>query len=277
MQLQKNSTKITDRQHLVLTEAYAVVSHPPMASSATCGSSRGERYDNMFFTKFFLAWTWLLKIISPRQNRNVSRISCPESHGLRDFRTFWSTGWLVYPCDTLFVTIPRSCSRMTATELLVPAQKQSTSAVLNSLKLAAMSSTSFIFLLPFKFIYVRVVPCSRWSEMTESLRFHVELAHTAQSPTEFRMLNGAKIILEATIILTMIIVGLMHQIIFAYHTFIANSTKTKFTSYDSRDVGASPIHVGQSLQEDETNVPKLMALFGINLIMSRDVRRSSCS
>ena len=55
----------------------------------------------------------------------------------------------------------------------------------------AVSSSSFIYLTSFKFIYIRVVQCSRWSEMTESLRFHVQLAHAAQSPTEFRMLNGA--------------------------------------------------------------------------------------
>eukprot|EP00607_Mallomonas_marina_P009047 CAMPEP_0182417848 /NCGR_PEP_ID=MMETSP1167-20130531/2287_1 /TAXON_ID=2988 /ORGANISM="Mallomonas Sp, Strain CCMP3275" /LENGTH=350 /DNA_ID=CAMNT_0024591657 /DNA_START=200 /DNA_END=1249 /DNA_ORIENTATION=- len=34
------------------------------------------------------------------------------------------------------------------------------------------------------------VNCSRWSELTESLRFHVLLAEEARAPTEFRLLNG---------------------------------------------------------------------------------------
>ena len=34
-----------------------------------------------------------------------------------------------------------------------------------------------------------MVPCSRWAELTQSLRFHAELAHYGSVPTEFRMLN----------------------------------------------------------------------------------------
>lgn len=44
--------------------------------------------------------------------------------------------------------------------------------------------------LSFLLIRTRVVPCPRWTELTESLRFHVGLAHAAYAPTEFRMLNG---------------------------------------------------------------------------------------
>ena len=38
---------------------------------------------------------------------------------------------------------------------------------------------------------VRLVNCSRWSELTEAMRFHADLAKVAQAPTEFRLLNGA--------------------------------------------------------------------------------------
>eukprot|EP01041_Mallomonas_annulata_P017714 gene17714-36298_t len=36
----------------------------------------------------------------------------------------------------------------------------------------------------------RFVKCSRWTELTESLKFHVALAEAARAPTEFRMLNN---------------------------------------------------------------------------------------
>ena len=36
----------------------------------------------------------------------------------------------------------------------------------------------------------RLVKCSRWAELTETLKFHVNTAHIAGGPTEFRMLNG---------------------------------------------------------------------------------------
>lgn len=38
--------------------------------------------------------------------------------------------------------------------------------------------------------FVRVVCCTRWSELTETLRFHINAAHSAGAPTEFRLLNG---------------------------------------------------------------------------------------
>jgi hypothetical protein len=34
-----------------------------------------------------------------------------------------------------------------------------------------------------------MVTCSRWAELAECLQFHAELAHAAQAPTEFRLLN----------------------------------------------------------------------------------------
>lgn len=37
----------------------------------------------------------------------------------------------------------------------------------------------------------KVIPCSRWTELTESLRFHAGLANAAKAITEFRLLNGA--------------------------------------------------------------------------------------
>jgi hypothetical protein len=40
----------------------------------------------------------------------------------------------------------------------------------------------------------RFVPCSRWAELTTSLRFHAQFAHQAQLPTEFRLLNVSEVI-----------------------------------------------------------------------------------
>jgi hypothetical protein len=40
------------------------------------------------------------------------------------------------------------------------------------------------------FLY-RVISCSRWQELVDSMRFHVGLAHAANAATEFRLLNGA--------------------------------------------------------------------------------------
>eukprot|EP00596_Hydrurales_sp_CCMP1899_P002650 CAMPEP_0119044152 /NCGR_PEP_ID=MMETSP1177-20130426/29073_1 /TAXON_ID=2985 /ORGANISM="Ochromonas sp, Strain CCMP1899" /LENGTH=258 /DNA_ID=CAMNT_0007013745 /DNA_START=18 /DNA_END=791 /DNA_ORIENTATION=+ len=37
----------------------------------------------------------------------------------------------------------------------------------------------------------KVVDCTRWAELTDTLKFHINLANKAQAPTEFRMLNGA--------------------------------------------------------------------------------------
>jgi hypothetical protein len=37
----------------------------------------------------------------------------------------------------------------------------------------------------------KLVSCTRWSELTETLKFHVGLAQIAGAPTEFRLLNGA--------------------------------------------------------------------------------------
>lgn len=37
----------------------------------------------------------------------------------------------------------------------------------------------------------KLVPCSRWAEVTDALRFHAGLAEAVGIPTEFRLLNGA--------------------------------------------------------------------------------------
>lgn len=37
----------------------------------------------------------------------------------------------------------------------------------------------------------KVVSCTRWSELTDALHFHIELAEACQAPSEFRLLNGA--------------------------------------------------------------------------------------
>mmetsp|Transcript_4758 Transcript_4758/g.4898 ORF Transcript_4758/g.4898 Transcript_4758/m.4898 type:complete len:304 (+) Transcript_4758:111-1022(+) len=37
----------------------------------------------------------------------------------------------------------------------------------------------------------RYIACSRWAELTDSLRFHAALAEAARAPTEFRLLNNA--------------------------------------------------------------------------------------
>jgi len=36
-----------------------------------------------------------------------------------------------------------------------------------------------------------VVQCSRWTELTDALRFHVDFAKAASIPTEFRLLNSS--------------------------------------------------------------------------------------
>lgn len=36
----------------------------------------------------------------------------------------------------------------------------------------------------------RLIQCSRWSELTDSMKFHATLAEYARSPTEFRLLNS---------------------------------------------------------------------------------------
>lgn len=38
---------------------------------------------------------------------------------------------------------------------------------------------------------IRLVQCSRWAEVADSLRFHAGLADAVALPTEFRLLNGA--------------------------------------------------------------------------------------
>lgn len=37
----------------------------------------------------------------------------------------------------------------------------------------------------------KIISCTRWAELSDSLKFHATLAETAQVPTEFRLLNGA--------------------------------------------------------------------------------------
>jgi len=39
-------------------------------------------------------------------------------------------------------------------------------------------------------IFIRMTTCSRWTELTETLRFLAHLASSSNSPTEFRFLNG---------------------------------------------------------------------------------------
>eukprot|EP01032_Pedospumella_encystans_P030262 gene30262-34154_t len=36
-----------------------------------------------------------------------------------------------------------------------------------------------------------MIKCSRWTELTEALKFHVNFARHAAAPSEFRLLNGA--------------------------------------------------------------------------------------
>ena len=36
-----------------------------------------------------------------------------------------------------------------------------------------------------------MISCSRWTELTEALKFHVNFARQASAPSEFRLLNGA--------------------------------------------------------------------------------------
>lgn len=41
----------------------------------------------------------------------------------------------------------------------------------------------------------KLIKCSRWSELVESLHFHCNLAEAASAPTEFRLLNNAEPVL----------------------------------------------------------------------------------
>lgn len=36
----------------------------------------------------------------------------------------------------------------------------------------------------------KLIACSRWKEMGETLKFHIGVAQSAMAPTEFRLLNG---------------------------------------------------------------------------------------
>lgn len=44
----------------------------------------------------------------------------------------------------------------------------------------------------------KIVSCTRWSELAESLRFHAELAIAAQAPSEFRLINLHKPVMVGT-------------------------------------------------------------------------------
>ena len=37
----------------------------------------------------------------------------------------------------------------------------------------------------------KTVQCTRWAELTDSLKFHAELSEACKAPSEFRLLNGA--------------------------------------------------------------------------------------
>ena len=41
----------------------------------------------------------------------------------------------------------------------------------------------------------KLIKCTRWSELTQSLRFHAELSEISHAPSEFRMLNNAEPVL----------------------------------------------------------------------------------
>jgi hypothetical protein len=37
----------------------------------------------------------------------------------------------------------------------------------------------------------KLIKCTRWSELSQTLKFHAELAEATKAPTEFRLLNGS--------------------------------------------------------------------------------------
>jgi hypothetical protein len=47
-------------------------------------------------------------------------------------------------------------------------------------------------------INCRLLPCSRWNELGDAIRFHIELARIARAPTEFRLLNALPPVLIGT-------------------------------------------------------------------------------
>jgi len=45
----------------------------------------------------------------------------------------------------------------------------------------------------------KLMPCTRWKELTQSMKFHVGLAKAARAPSEFRLLNGVPPILVGAV------------------------------------------------------------------------------
>jgi len=45
---------------------------------------------------------------------------------------------------------------------------------------------------------VKMIQCTRWSELVSTLKFHAELAHAAKAPTQFRFLNNCEPIMVGT-------------------------------------------------------------------------------
>ena len=43
---------------------------------------------------------------------------------------------------------------------------------------------------PYMILRSRLSQCTRWSELTETLRFHIHAARLSAAPSQFRMLNG---------------------------------------------------------------------------------------
>jgi hypothetical protein len=98
------------------------------------------------------------------------------------------------------------------------------------------------YLLVLKF--ERVISCTRWAELTESLKFHVELAQVARTPTEFRLLNGsAPVTLGAS-----------------YESDQAGAA-TLFSAFSQSAGGGTPLcyHINQIVQQITAVAPQLRA------------------
>jgi len=62
----------------------------------------------------------------------------------------------------------------------------------------SMSTPDGHKLVPDKQNNIKIVRCSRWAELSQSLKFHIDLSRAASAPSEIRTLNGAPQLLIGT-------------------------------------------------------------------------------
>jgi hypothetical protein len=80
----------------------------------------------------------------------------------------------------------------------------------------------------FRSRYCRLVKCTRWSELSESLHFHAQLSEFLEAPSEFRLLNGADPILVGLNDDKGEGLALLREVIHAYLTRIGSPYNTLY-------------------------------------------------